>query len=68
MDLTWKGRLVWGGVGYKESYAVMDMSCHMGGHGWLPMRMVVVVVLFTRVTLPPLWIADQARNDGVTAL
>ena len=24
----------------------------------------VGVVLFTRVTLPPLWIADQVRNDG----
>ena len=24
----------------------------------------VGIVLFTRVTLPPLWIADQVRNDG----
>ena len=24
----------------------------------------VGVVLFTLVTLPPLWIADQVRNDG----
>ena len=27
-----------------------------GNNGWF--------VLFTRVTLPPLWIADQVRNDG----
>ena len=66
MDLTWKGRLVGGGVGYKESYAVMDMSRHMGGHSWLPMWLVrsVGVVLFTRVALPPLWVAGQVRNDG----
>ena len=25
----------------------------------------VGIVLFTRVALPPLWIADQVRNDGV---
>ena len=24
--------------------------------------------LLTRVTLPPLWIADQVRNDGVVGL
>ena len=36
-DLTWKGRLFWGGVGCKESDVVVDMSCYMGGRSWLPM-------------------------------
>ena len=43
---------------------VVGTVSHMGGHSWLPMWQVVDVVLFTRVTLPPLWIADQVRNDG----
>ena len=28
----------------------------------------VGVGLFTRITLPPLWIADQVRNDGMVGL
>ena len=37
----------------------------------LPSRergLVGCVVLFTRITLPPLWIADQVRNDGHNSL
>ena len=36
-----------------------DSSPIKGEGDWM-----VGVVLFTRATLPPLWIADQVRNDG----
>ena len=53
---------------------VAGTVCHMGGHVDFTLTFdsspikgegdSVGVVLLTRATLPPLWIADQVHNDG----
>ena len=58
-SVTWVGMLI------SPSAPVSSTGT---GFGPLPSRegdMWLVLSCFTRATLPPLWIADQVRNDGL---